>query len=96
VEGDHARALDVLFDVEQAYPHLPGIHRQIGDIYLATERWDEARRAFQKELDRDADDPAALFGLGRVAATSKQRIASCTRSPSADSIPKRTFASPVR
>jgi tetratricopeptide (TPR) repeat protein len=66
-EGDHGTALNTLFDVEQAYPNVPGIHRQIGDIYLATRRWDEARRAFEKELVRDADDSGALFGLGRVA-----------------------------
>ena len=66
-KGDFERALDELFDLEQAYPDLPDIHRQIGDVYLATQRWDEASRAFQKELARDADDPAALFGLGRIA-----------------------------
>ena len=41
--------------------------------------WDEARRAFQKELERDADDPAALFGLGRVAEAEAdhERAAEC-------------------
>jgi tetratricopeptide (TPR) repeat protein len=66
-DKNYTQALDELFDVEQANPRLPGIHRQIGDVYLATHCWDEARRAYQKEIERDADDPAALFGLGCVA-----------------------------
>jgi tetratricopeptide (TPR) repeat protein len=65
--GDFPRALEELFSVEQSYPDTPGVHSQIGDVYLAMQRWNEAYRAYQKQRQRDPDDPSALFGLGCVA-----------------------------
>lgn len=67
LEGKHEQALEQLFLVEQSSPRRPGIHSQIGRVYLAMQRYEEAEQAFKKELQRDGDDIAATFGLGYVA-----------------------------
>jgi len=66
-EGQPEQALVELFDSEQIDPRQPGIHCEIGEVYAAMERWDEARRAFAKELKRDPDSALSHTGLGRIA-----------------------------
>ncbi len=66
-QGNHAAALELLFASEQSHPVQLGIHAQIGEVYISLERWDEAERAFKKELQQDAACALAYFGLGRVA-----------------------------
>ncbi|MEX1309024.1 MAG: tetratricopeptide repeat protein, partial [Candidatus Sulfomarinibacteraceae bacterium] len=53
-DGEHDRALMLLFRAEQAEGQRPAVHSQIGLVYAALERWDEAERAFRKALERDA------------------------------------------
>ncbi len=67
IEGQYNDALAQLFALEQQDPRRAGIHIQIGEVYAAQGRWDDADRAFGKELELDADNAAALYGAGRVA-----------------------------
>lgn len=66
-EGNHAAALEELFTAERIRPRQAGLHCQIGEVYVAMEKWDQAERAFRKELQFDADSAAAHAGLGNLA-----------------------------
>ncbi len=66
-EDKPEQALIELFDCEQLDPQQPGIHCEIGEVYASMERWDEARRAYAKELKRDPDSALSHTGLGRIA-----------------------------
>jgi putative PEP-CTERM system TPR-repeat lipoprotein len=63
MEGQHQKALDET----AGGPDDPGVSTARGDAYLALRRNDEARAAYEHVLEKRADDPAALVGLGRLA-----------------------------
>ncbi len=62
--GDTDRALAYLAEAEKAEPRLPGLHVQIGNVYLRRRRWKDAERAFRKALAIDPDNAEAHDGLG--------------------------------
>jgi len=63
MEGQHQKALDETADG----PDDPGLAAARGDAYLALGRNDDARAAYEHVLEKRADDPAGLVGLGRLA-----------------------------
>lgn len=62
--GDTDAALKHLKQAEKAEPRMPGLHVQIGNVYLRRQRWQDAERAFKKALDIDPDSAEARDGLG--------------------------------
>jgi predicted AlkP superfamily phosphohydrolase/phosphomutase/tetratricopeptide (TPR) repeat protein len=64
-EGDHDKALSHLERAEKSQPGRPGLHIQIGEVYLTLKRWDEAERAFRRALEIDPANPHAHLGLSR-------------------------------
>ncbi len=62
--GDTTKALKHLERAEKADPRLPGLHCQIGNVYLRRKRWVDAERAFTKALAIDGDSAEAHDGLG--------------------------------
>jgi len=62
--GDTEMALRHLKEAEKAEPRMPGLHVQIGNVYLRRQRWKDAERAFGKALDIDPDNAEAHDGLG--------------------------------
>ena len=62
--GDTIAALEHLKEAEKADPRMPGLHCQIGTVYLRRQRWQDAKRAFKKALDIDPDSAEAHDGLG--------------------------------
>jgi len=61
---DPDKALEYLLAAEQANPRMPGLHVQIGNVYLRRSRWKDAERAFKKALEIDANSAEAHDGLG--------------------------------
>jgi predicted AlkP superfamily phosphohydrolase/phosphomutase/tetratricopeptide (TPR) repeat protein len=62
--GDAEAALRYLKEAEQADPRMPGLHCQIGHVYLRRQRWKDAERAFNRALHIDPDSAEAHDGLG--------------------------------
>lgn len=62
--GDVDAALKHLQAAEKAEPRMPGLHVQIGNVYLRRQRWKDAERAFKKALSIDEDSAEAHDGLG--------------------------------
>ncbi|MEE9293836.1 MAG: alkaline phosphatase family protein [Phycisphaerae bacterium] len=62
--GDTDTALDHLRQAEASDPRMPGLHCQLGNVYLRRKRWADAEGAFQKALDIDGDSAEAHDGLG--------------------------------
>lgn len=62
--SDTIKALEYLRHAEKADPRLPGLHCQIGNVYLRQRRWTDAERAFKKALAIDGDSAEAHDGLG--------------------------------
>ncbi len=62
--GDTEAALKHLRQAEQTDPRLPGLHCQIGNVYLRRKRWADAERTFKKALSIDGDSAEAHDGLG--------------------------------
>ena len=56
-------AMSHLQEAEKAEPRLPGLHNQIGRVYLRMRRWRDALRAFRKALDIDGDSAMAHDGI---------------------------------
>ena len=59
-------ALKYLQAAESSGGSHPALFNQIGHAYLILKRWDEAGDAFQKSLEIEPDNPAALDGLASV------------------------------
>jgi tetratricopeptide (TPR) repeat protein len=66
-EGNNDEALRLLRDIERRQFHLPVLHVQIGNVYLAQRQWRDAERAFQTALQIDGDSAMAHYGLGTAA-----------------------------
>jgi tetratricopeptide (TPR) repeat protein len=64
--GHLGAALGHLRQAEQAEPRMPGLHCQIGNVYLRRKRWKDAERAFKKALEIDPDSAEGHDGLGVV------------------------------
>ena len=62
--GDMDAALKYLKEAEKTDPPMPGLHCQIGNVYLRRQRWQDAERAFEKALKIDPDSAEAHDGLG--------------------------------
>jgi tetratricopeptide (TPR) repeat protein len=65
-EKNPALALEHLRAAERAQATHPLLFNQLGRAYLQLERWDEASAVFQKSLEVEPENPAALDGLARV------------------------------
>jgi cellulose synthase operon protein C len=63
-QGRASDAANVLKTAREQVPESAQVHRLIGESALERDRLDEAVREFQRALELDATDPAALFGLG--------------------------------
>ncbi len=64
-EGDREGALAHLLRAEAAEPLLPNLHILIGNTYLRIGRIDDAKRAFARALEIDAESPEAFLGTAR-------------------------------
>jgi tetratricopeptide (TPR) repeat protein len=64
--GDDDAALEHLHRAEAADAQLAGLQLQIGQVYLRRQRWDDAQRAFESAIERDADSAEAYDGLGVI------------------------------
>jgi predicted AlkP superfamily phosphohydrolase/phosphomutase/Tfp pilus assembly protein PilF len=62
-EGKRASALQHFALAQEAAPQLPGMHLQLGGVYLRLRLPDDAARAFRRALEIDPDNPAAHHGL---------------------------------
>lgn len=62
--GDSDSALAHLKDAEKSEPRMPGLHVQIGNVYLRRKHWRDAERAFKKALSIDLNSAEAHDGLG--------------------------------
>ncbi len=62
-EKKHRKALHFLKKAEKSNPRLPGIHLELGKIYLRTTRYKDAESAFLKALEIDEDSAPAYHGL---------------------------------
>jgi tetratricopeptide (TPR) repeat protein len=62
--GDIDAALEYLKHAEQFDARMPGLHVQIGNVYLRRKHWRDAERAFKKALAIDEDSAEAHDGLG--------------------------------
>jgi predicted AlkP superfamily phosphohydrolase/phosphomutase/tetratricopeptide (TPR) repeat protein len=65
-EKNPAAALNHLEAAGRAGGGHPELFNQVGRAYLQLKRWNEAQAAFQKSLEAEPDNPAALDGLARV------------------------------
>jgi tetratricopeptide (TPR) repeat protein len=72
VEGKPEEALLHLERVEALDQRLRHLQQSLGRAYLKLRRFDEAERAFRRELEIDDDDPASHHGLG-IALLNKRR-----------------------
>jgi predicted AlkP superfamily phosphohydrolase/phosphomutase/tetratricopeptide (TPR) repeat protein len=61
--GNDEQAQKHLLQAETADPRMPGLHHQLGQVYLRMRRWEDALRAFQKALNIDGDSTHAHAGL---------------------------------
>jgi cytochrome c-type biogenesis protein CcmH/NrfG len=55
-----------LFRAEQTQGDRPGVHCQIGRVYLSMQRWDDAERAFGKALERDEQHIDSQCGMAET------------------------------
>lgn len=62
--GETELALKYLKEAERHDPRMPGLHCQIGNVYLRRQHWKFAERAFNKALSIDPDSAEAHDGLG--------------------------------
>lgn len=70
--GEKERALVYFFQAEQLQPEEPISHGQIADAYRVAERYEDARRAYERALHFDPAYAPALLGLARLALLEKQ------------------------
>ncbi len=62
--GNVTESLAHLRAAERDNPELPGLHRQIGSVYLRRRRWKDAERNFARAIELNPHDPEAYDGLG--------------------------------
>jgi len=67
VQGSHERALARIDASLSAHPAEVRFHRLRGEVFEWAGRADAARGAFERAVELDARDPAALAGLARLA-----------------------------
>jgi len=66
--GNHEQALDRFIRAEQSMGDRLSrdFHKNLGNAFLRLEKWDDCKRAFEKALLAEPDDPASLHGLAIV------------------------------
>lgn len=57
-------AIEELKKAEAAAPNAPKLYLQIGQRYMALKKWEDAKRAYDKELKIDPDNAMAYYGRG--------------------------------
>jgi predicted AlkP superfamily phosphohydrolase/phosphomutase/tetratricopeptide (TPR) repeat protein len=57
------KALKLFQNAEKANPRLPGLHLELGKIYLQIRKYKDAERAFSKALEIDDGNAAAWHGM---------------------------------
>lgn len=62
-DGKSESALRHFAKAQEAAPQLPGMHLQLGGVYLRLHLHDPAANAFRAALEIDPDAPAAHYGL---------------------------------
>lgn len=65
-QGDLELAMEHLLRAETANPNLPDLHLRIAATYRQMSRRADARRAYQRALECDADNPAAHLGIAAI------------------------------
>jgi len=63
-ENKPKKALEEFLAAEEAAPQMPKLNLQIGRGYTMLRQWEDATRAFQKELALDPESAASWHGLG--------------------------------
>lgn len=63
-QGKSKKALEFLKKAEKSNPRLPGIHIELGKLYLITRRYEKAQTTFEKALSIDDSSVGAFHGLG--------------------------------
>ena len=61
--GEGEKALPFLARAAELESNLPEPHNQVGNAYLALERWEEARDAFARALEADSENATAHLGM---------------------------------
>jgi predicted AlkP superfamily phosphohydrolase/phosphomutase/tetratricopeptide (TPR) repeat protein len=65
-QGDNEMAMPHLLQAEKANPRLPDLHLRIAATYRQMSRLTDARRAYQRALELDGDNPTAFVGLAMI------------------------------
>jgi predicted AlkP superfamily phosphohydrolase/phosphomutase/tetratricopeptide (TPR) repeat protein len=63
-ENKPKKALEDFKKAEKMAPKMAKLHLQIGRGYMMLSQWEDAQRAFEKELEHDHENAPALHGLG--------------------------------
>lgn len=63
-ENKLAQAMDKFKHAEEISPKLPKLHMQIARGYMLLGKWEDAERAYTKELEIDKENAAAYHGIG--------------------------------
>ncbi len=63
-ENKPLKALEEFNAAEKDAPNMPRLHLQIGRGYTMLRRWEDAIRAFSRELEIDSESAGAWHGLG--------------------------------
>ena len=63
---DYQKVLPLLTEAEKYAPDNPDIQFELGTVELQMSLWDDAVGAFQRVLKLRANDPLALYNLGRA------------------------------
>ena len=64
-KGNVEEGIQQLKDAIILSPDRPGLHLQLGDVYLKQRDWESAKDCFERAHELDPDSPQAIFGLGR-------------------------------
>jgi predicted AlkP superfamily phosphohydrolase/phosphomutase/predicted Zn-dependent protease len=71
-ENKPAAALEAFALAEKDAPNMPRLNLQIGRGYTALKQWEDAQRAFERELKLDPESAGAWHGLGMAQLRSGQ------------------------
>ena len=63
-ENKPTKALEIIHKAESETPNIPKVNYQLGQAYLMLKQWEDAERAFRKELEINPENSRANHGLG--------------------------------
>ncbi len=68
-QGNHSSALEKFLAAEKQMGDRPSrdFYKNLGNAYLRMENWDHCRKAYERALSIEPDDPQSLHGLAIVA-----------------------------